>query len=329
MIQRLHFLSLLLAFAGVYATVAFDAAAASLSVATGFATLPEPTASFGAVASDGWLYVYGGHIAPVHSYSTDAVSGRFSRLRLNGDHRWEQLPGGPALQGLNLATYEGKIYRVGGMEPRNAPGQPAAIYSVAECARFDPATAKWEPLPSLPAPRSSHDVVVVGNKLIVVGGWNLKGPVESGEWQDTLAVLDLSAAKPQWKTVPQPFRRRALIAAAYNGKMYVMGGLDDNWKMVRETNIFDPETGVWTKGPDLPGDEMNGFGPAACVHDGDLYVSVADGGLYRLTAEGWQKASSAKPRIAHRMVSDGPMILVLGGADKGACLDSVEAVASK
>jgi hypothetical protein len=77
--------------------------------------------------------------------------------------------------------------------------------------------------------------------------------------------------------------------------MYVMGGLNEQWQMVRETNIFDPETGAWTKGPELPGDEMNGFSPAAAVHDGELYVSVADGGLYRLTSEGWQKASAAKP----------------------------------
>ena len=72
-----------------YATLVFDAPAASATApgavaATRFATLPEAAASFGSVVSDGWLYVYGGHIAPTHSYSTAAVSGQFHRLRLNG-----------------------------------------------------------------------------------------------------------------------------------------------------------------------------------------------------------------------------------------------------
>ena len=76
----------------------------SSTTVTRFATMPEKTSSFGAVASDGWLYVYGGHIAPTHSYSTEAVSGRFARLNLSAGPRWEELPGGPRLQGMNLAV---------------------------------------------------------------------------------------------------------------------------------------------------------------------------------------------------------------------------------
>lgn len=96
------------------------------------ATLAEPTASFGAVADGGWLYVYGGHVARTHSYSKNAVSGRFNRLNLASLAMWEALPGGPPLQGMNLAVNGGKIYRVGGMQPQNdtseilpqGPGKP-------------------------------------------------------------------------------------------------------------------------------------------------------------------------------------------------------------
>ena len=102
--------------------------------------------SFGAAASDGWLYVYGGHVVPTHSYSTEAVSGKFNRLRLADGKTWERLPDGPPLQGLNLAAHGGKIYRVGGMQPLNKPGEPQDIRSVADVARFDPATGKWEAL---------------------------------------------------------------------------------------------------------------------------------------------------------------------------------------
>ncbi len=300
-----------------YATLVFDAAV----------TLPEATSSFGAVASDGWLYVYGGHTAVTHSYSTAAVSGQFARLRLSGGSTWEQLPSGPPMQGMNLAAWHGKIYRVGGMSPRNKPGQPEQTWSIADAARFDPAGMKWEALPPLPEPRSSHDVVVIGGKLIVTGGWALQTEAHI-KFADTLAVLDLNAANLTWKTLPQPFKRRALIAAAYKDKMYVMGGMDDKNRIVHDVDIYDPATGQWTKGPALPGDEIDGFSPAACVDGGKLYVSVADGSLYRLNdaTQMWEKAGATTPRVAARMVPDGNKVLVIGGAEKGRNLDLIEPV---
>lgn len=316
-----------------YATLVFDAAttvspAAGSITARRFATLPEATASFGAVVSDGWLYVYGGHIAPTHSYSTAAVSGRFSRLNLADGKTWEDLPPGPAMQGMNLAAYKGRIYRIGGMEPKNKPGEKSATFSVSDSAFFDPKTRSWEPLPPLPEPRSSHDIVVIGDKLFVVGGWTLKGP-EPSVWRNSVEMLDLSAHKLEWKTVEQPFKRRALIASPYLGKMYVLGGFDEHGKVVKKVSIYDPLTGAWAEGPALPGTAaIDGFAPAACVNDGNLFVSVADGGLYRLddAAQQWLKSGETTPRVAHRIVPDYKSILVLGGADKGRNSDLVEAV---
>lgn len=107
-----------------------------------------------------------------------------------------------------------------------------------------------------------------------------------------------------------------------------MGAMDDYGKISTEVSIYDPKTGVWTKGPALPGGETNGFSPAACVHDGNLYVSVADGALYRLgeSRQEWEKTGQATPRVAHRIASDAKTILVIGGAAKGRNLDLIEAV---
>jgi N-acetylneuraminic acid mutarotase len=318
-----------------YATLVFDvptrspvtSESAPPVTAKRFGTLPEATASFGAAVSDGWLYVYGGHVARTHSYSTNAVSGEFARLKLSDGVTWQQLPNGPALQGMNLAAYNGKIYRIGGMAPRNQPGKKEAMYSVADCARFDPATMKWESLPPLPEPRSSHDFAVVGDKLIVTGGWTLAG--SAGEhWLDTLEVLDLSAGKLEWKSTRQPFQRRALMAASFSGKMYVLGGMDDHGTISHQVDIYDPKSHLWTNGPLLPGGEIAGFAPAACVHDGKLYVSIADGSLYRLNEPKgqWEKLADTTPRVAHRMVSDGDRILIMGGAARGRNLDLIESV---
>ncbi len=289
------------------------------------ATLPEGTSSFGAAVADGWLYVYGGHVVRTHSYSTEAVSGRFNRLNL-ATSAWETLPAGPPLQGMNLVAHGGKIYRVGGMQPQNAPGTPQDIRSVTDVARFDPQTGRWEALPPLPLARSSHDVVVVGNTLFVVGGWNLKGGAPT-EWPDSMELLDLTAAAPAWHRTPQPFRRRALTAAARDGKVHVLGGFDDKSQVVHGVSIYDVAAGTWSSGPTLPGGAMSGFGPAACVAGNQLYVSVDDGGLHRLGAGAWEPVGRGTPRIVHRCVPSAGRILVLGGAYNGDNSNLVEGIA--
>lgn len=315
-----------------YAMLVFDAPSAQQAGTSGEAELvarmPEAAASFGAVVSDDWLYVYGGHIAPTHSYSTAAVSGKFHRMNLTAPGEWEELPGGPAVQGMNLAAHKGKIYRVGGMEPRNATGEPSDNHSLAECARFDPATGKWEQLPPLPKGLSSHDVVVVGDTLVVVGGWEMQGAAGQ-EWSENVLTMNLAAKKFEWKSRSQPFKRRALIAAAFEDKVFVIGGMSDTNAVLGDVEIYDPASNAWREGPTLPGGSANAFAPAAGVHAGRLYVSLGDGSLFRLSRSGkeWEPAGKASPRVAHRVVSGGNKLLVAGGASRGANLDLIEAVA--
>lgn len=290
--------------------------------------LPAAVSSLGAVECDGYLYVYGGHVGKTHSYDTKTVVGTFRRLKLDGGTKWEELPGGPILQGMNLATHGGKVYRVGGMQPRNAPGEPADNHSVAEVARFDPKTSKWEAMPPLPAGRSSHDVVVVGDKLVVVGGWEQKGKGQKAVWHDTALVLDLAAAKPEWKSIPQPFKRRALTAAAVGTRVYVVAGLGESASEKR-VDILDVATGKWSEGPAIPGDRV-GFAPAAGVVNGRVVVNTFEGPVYRLTEKGdaWEKVgAAAHKRMVGRVVPFGKdAVILVGGANGTANVAEVEVV---
>jgi hypothetical protein len=312
---------------GEVANAKTDVALASVD-AKKYPKLPEATSSFGGVEVDGYLYVYGGHTAATHHYDTSAVSGKFNRLKLDGGTMWEPLESGPGLQGMNIAAHDGKIYRVGGMQPVNKPGDPEDIRSVADVARFDPAQGAWASLPPLPEPRSSHDIVFVGDKLYVLGGWNLKGAEGGKAWPSSALVLDLSSASPTWTSLRQPFARRALIAAVHQGKIYVIGGFDENDDPSLKVSVFDPVTEVWSDGPDLPGKARNGFAPAACVLNGRLYASVMDGSLLRLDekANRWELVAKTTPRIVHRLVPHGDSILVIGGANHGGNFDLIEAV---
>jgi outer membrane protein assembly factor BamB len=119
-----------------------------------------------------------------------------------------------------------------------------------------------------------------------------------------------------------------MIAAAWNGRMYVMGGITEKGVVASDVDIYDPSTNIWTKGPALPGTGVSAFAPAATVHNGGLYVSVADGTLYRLneSMQRWDETGRATGRVAHRLVSDGKVILVMGGAADGKDFALIEAI---
>ena len=291
--------------------------------------LPVAASSLGVVECGGFLYVYGGHMAAPHTYSNETTSGQLYRIAL-GDpkSKWEELPGGTHLQGMNLATHKGKVIRVGGMEPRNKKGEKAVLFSTDEAARYDPKARTWEKLPALPEPRSSHDLVVIGDKLFVVGGWKLDGKGTSGTWHETALVLDLAAEKPVWKSFAQPFKRRALTATAHDGKVYVLGGLTEDGP-VRKVDVYDPKAEKWSTVADYPGSDRAGFSPAACVLKDRLYLNTADGDVLRLKekGDGWEEVGKVPtPRIVGRLVPWGDSVLAVGGAGEKGNVGVIESV---
>lgn len=295
---------------------------------TSYPPLPRGVSSFGAVACDGWLYVYGGHAGKTHNYDTTLVLGTFHRLKLCHGLEWETLPEGPILQGMNLARHRGRVIRVGGMQPRNAPGTPADNHSVVEVAAFDPKVGVWSALPPLPAARSSHDVVVVGDTLVVVGGWHMRGRGVSPVWHDTAVIFDLADPRATWKHIPQPFERRALTATVVGTKVYVLGGMNADNDVEPRTDVLDLATHTWTRGPDLPGAARSAFSPAACTMDDRVVVSLGDGSLWQLSRDEktWESVGKQKqPRMVHRLIAiDGRRVLAVGGASRGVQQASLE-----
>ncbi|MCS7271693.1 MAG: hypothetical protein NZ703_11485 [Gemmataceae bacterium] len=291
--------------------------------------LPKAVSSFGATICDGYLYVYGGHAGKTHNYDTSNVLGTFYRLKLSAPERWEALTGGPIAQGLNLVSYRGKIYRIGGMQPRNAPGEAADNHSLNTTACYDPKAGTWEELPPLPAGRSSHDVVVAGDWLVVVGGWQLRGRGQAPVWHDTTLLVDLRQPSWKWESLPQPFQRRALAAVAIGHKVYVLGGLAPDGPDPR-VDILDLTTRQWQRGPDLPGKDRNAFAPAACNLQDQVIIFTADGSLYRLGPQGkeWEKIGQAatKRLVARLLPWTERSVLLIGGAGSGQNHNSLEII---
>lgn len=312
------------------ALLILTAPAFAADIPAAFPDLPKGVSSFGAVACDGFVYVYGGHSGKVHSYSTDTTLNTFHRIKIAEPTKWEELPGGKHLQGLALVEHKGKVIRVGGMEPKHKAGEKSDISSTASVQSYEPKAKTWSDLPDLPTPRSSHDAAVVGDTLVVVGGWNMQAGKDSVWTTDTL-TLNLADPKAKWQSVKQPFVRRALSVAAHEGKVYAVGGLTEDGGMASDVNVFDPKTGTWAEAAKVPGTGLNPFTPAVIASGGRLYLNPADGKVYRLTGDKWEDVSAVKaPRYVHRMVPlpDGKL-LVIGGASKVGPRASCEVVGAK
>ncbi len=292
--------------------------------------LPEGLASFGATLADGYVYIYGGHVGKTHQHSRANVSPHFRRLAL--DHPelgWQDLGAVPGLQGLPLVNHRGQICRIGGMTADNAEGEPDDLHSVADVACYQPASGEWRELPPLPAPRSSHDAVILDDRLYVIGGWQLNGARDAGQWHDTLAILDLTAAVPVWRSLPQPFKRRALAVATAGGKVYAIGGIDADGTSLR-FDVFDPATETWQQGPDLPiqGERLKGFGSAALGFADRILLSGIDGLLHTFdpAAGRWEPNPGhfTTGRFFHRLLHHDQTLLLIGGSDHNSHLATVE-----
>ena len=285
-----------------------------------FAAMPQGLTSFGAARIGDAVYIYGGHTGNSHSYSTAEQSKQLLKLDLKTPgSSWQVVSEGQRLQGLALVAFEHKLISVGGFQAKNQAGQEQDLHSQAMVSVFDTQTGTWSELPAMPTPRSSHDAIVVGTHLYVVGGWNMSTPDET-EWDKTALVMDLSQDDPQWRMLPAPpFQRRALVAAAHDGKLFVIGGMNQAGGPTRDVAIYDPATEAWTNGPEIVGkDGMAGFGAAAWSLGHQLVVSNYSGDVQVLgkDATSWEIIGKTQDaRFFHRLVAlDEHQLLALGGA---------------
>jgi N-acetylneuraminic acid mutarotase len=184
----------------------------------------------------------------------------------------------------------------------------------------------------LPEPRSSFDAAVLDDAIYVIGGWSMQGDAEH-QWHETAWKLDLSTSTPEWQPLPSPsFQRRAMAVAAYDGKVYVIGGMQQEGGPTRRVDVFDTKTNTWSQGPDILGDDgFTGFGASAFATGGRLYVSTIKGTLQRLSTDGkaWEiVGQTPTARFFHRLLPiDDSHLLVVGGANMSiGKFDSVESL---
>ncbi|MCU0672335.1 MAG: hypothetical protein MUE69_06025 [Myxococcota bacterium] len=278
--------------------------------------LPVGLTSFGLASLEGDLYLLGGYHGEPHRYEAAGQSAELYVLRA-GAPAWER---GPAidvgLQSVALVRVGDALHRIGGMKVEGGVGGPdgdgtGTLRSVADHARLDPASGRWESLPPLPDARSSHDAIAIGDALYVVGGWKIDGAPTDGTYARTVLRFRNGA----WESIDAPFQRRALGLAATSRHLVAVGGLAGR-AVSQAVDVYDTTTNEWSSGPALPG-ENTGFGVSVVAVGDVILASGSDGVLHRwrVGEPAWTPIGRfAFPRFFHRLAAlpDGTIASVGG-----------------
>lgn len=298
------------------APVASDPPAAGTSSPAALTThfealMPRGLTTMGTATLGDALYIVGGFFGTPHQYSKEFQSGSVNRLSLSTG-AWEDLPGVEPIQSPALVGDGRYIYKLGGMAAMNQADQPTDMRSLVSAARFDVQAKRWEPLTDLPERRSSHQAVVAGRTLFVLGGWELAGGMYDSTWRTTMLSADLDRDALEWKSTAVPFQIRAFGLVAHGNKLYALGGLTPEGS-TDTVQVYDVSSQTWSEGPALPKGNMTIRG---AVWRDQVYANGGDGNIYRLSGDGteWTNVGALQfGRLFHEIVPSEKGPLVIGG----------------
>jgi N-acetylneuraminic acid mutarotase len=176
-----------------------------------------------------------------------------------------------------VATNDGKVYSVGGVDGSNV---------LASGAVFDAAAGAWSPIADMSVAREKPVSAFVDDKLYVVGGWDDNGVPST--------VLEIyNPATNTWslgQSAPAAFAASAV--AVLGGRIYVVGGCDFDICGFTDVWVYDPGSDSWSAAADYP----TATSWAACgALAGQVYCTggatdaseLTDGFAYNPTANAW------------------------------------------
>jgi non-specific serine/threonine protein kinase len=124
---------------------------------------------------------------------------------------------------------------------------------------------------------------------------------------------------PDWRSLPPaPTTRTEVVAAPAGGQVYVVGGLRTGGASLATVEVFDPTTGTWTAGPDLPVAVDHAMATtvddAVHVVGGYLDDGTPSDRAFRLDGGRWREvARLPEGRAAGTAVIAGGSVYVAGG----------------
>ena len=226
---------------------------------------------------------------------------------------------------------DGKIYVMGGgpSGSRDEPPSPSAttlkVYTLA--------SDSWTLKANMPTIRTELSAVAVNGKIYVMGGvarssgwyWDL-AEATADELVSAVEVYDPETDTWTRKT-DMPTARCGMGTVVVAGKIYTIGGLAANGKIMNVVEVYDPGTDTWTQKADMPtarwnlgAVEANGKVYAVC---GNLLPPWEDGTLtlvevYDPNTDSWTKGVDMNfPRQAASIGQVNGEIYAIGGFSDG------------
>ena len=215
------------------------------------ATLPSNINHVQAVELGGLIYYIAGWAGPYRTYAFNPVTRAVSI----------KAPMPRPRAGGGVATYGGRIYYAGGLDPYNKVSTP--WFSV-----YDPATDRWSELHDMPRARDHFGAAIVDGKLYAIGGRHVvrENPVVEND------AYDLATGKWITGLAPLPGERSGTATAVLGDEILVLGG-ERIWTQPakRTVEAYHPATDTWRSLPDMA---IGAHGIQAAVCNGGVYVAA-------------------------------------------------------
>jgi N-acetylneuraminic acid mutarotase len=187
---------------------------------------------------DGHIYVLGGLGNP--GVSTDPL------VYTIATGSWATLPPMPEFEPFYMGAAvgpDGRLYAAGGF-------RGSRIVQV-----YDPSTNTWSETAHLPIRVQGPDVVTVGSRLYVVGGYYAPHQSDNGLRRSAFAY---DPSTNTWQRLHRMLRAQGFNQAAVgaDGRIYLVGGYladgDCCFVPTRKVIAYDPATDTWSQAPSLP-----------------------------------------------------------------------------
>ena len=229
---------------------------------------------------DGRIYIGGGYTGGKPGFTDqfvayDAASDNWVRLAPVPEPRHH----------LSISAADGRIYAMGGFSGTDFVGKdPWVLQSTMFV--YDPATDTWKRGAHMPTRRGEHVAAVVDGRIYVIGGRVPDGSGQDGfsAYVDTNLVEMFDPDTRTWKRMADaPTARNSHAAAVIDGKIYVVGGRQNNISgggfsatNLPTLEVYDPNTDTWETRADMP------------QAQGGLAAEVLEGRLYAFGGEQWK-----------------------------------------
>jgi N-acetylneuraminic acid mutarotase len=290
-------------------SVASGAQQSETSWSTG-ASMPTPREELsGAVLGDK-IYLVGGS-DDTRNGITDSVDTYDPRT-----NQWDSIAPIPeARDHIGVASYDGKLYAVGGFNSKDIPTDQLLIY--------DPRTDRWDEGKPMPTPRGALSAEFVNGTLYAIGGVdNTHNVVSINEAYDP--ITDTWTQKSS-----MPTARHHLTSSVVDGKIYAIGGrllgngiprpVNEALSNFNDNEMYDPKQDKWTVLAPMPS-KRSGLTSAAV--NSSIYVlggQGLDGALdnnerYDTEINGWSTEDALPtPRLGLDAAAVDGKIYAIGG----------------